>query len=184
MDDYKAVTYTDNTQGFPQKSHFSRSPASSVLPSARLTGLLGRSSGISGGLVLLKELRMRGHVRLGNCCPLVPSPLRHSGILAAFQAHHHHPPPGSSVLAETWSPCPMHLFISTATALTSRSVALENSVWSYSLSSVSHPLSQCLKGISTTISCQNNKNREEFSTSNLVNQSAFSALTDSTNPSP
>lgn len=41
VNNWKALKYTDNVQGFTQRSNFYRSLVSSVLPSARLTGLLG-----------------------------------------------------------------------------------------------------------------------------------------------
>lgn len=156
---------------------------SSVLPS---TGLLGRSSNITGGQVLLRVKNER------------PCEVRQalSPILAFWGAQApsslpcrpHQPPPGSPPCWDLgpWphAVCfPFCTVACTATTLTSRPVTLENSGWSKFLSSVSYPIFKCFRGISMKMPCQNIENWNQISAPNLVNLPNFSALTNSAHPS-
>ena len=126
---------------------------SSVLPS---TGLLGRSSNITGGQVLLRVKNERARDVRQALSPILGS-----------QSPSWPPPPTSSRLP---SPCgdpgawphaicfPFCTVTCTATTLTSRPMTLENSGWSKFLSSVSYSIFKCFRGISMKMSCQNIKN--------------------------
>lgn len=166
-------------QGGTRKSNFHRSLVSSV---CLLPGSLGCWEDQVISLVgkCFQELRTRGHAgwavvpeslafwgRAGSWLPSQPITILLLAPLSSLA-------PGS--LAQRYRLLPCIYF--PATSLTSIPVALENSVWGYSLSSVSYPIAQCF----TVMSSQNIKNWYELSTLNLVNLPNFPALINSANP--